>query len=889
MAITDITIADRLRWLRNPPMTILRKPDVKLPSGATGKILKASNVAKATLGPAGAVLGFITAFYSSIGFALFILEESIQQAGFGIFAIQQSRHFERMPHAILRYRQLINSLGKLIEKVDVFFGLQIDLTELSDDDRDLVGPFLDSTGTMGRDTILEPYIHFYNAARFNADEYEALAASKIKGVNKQLNAAIEQIAKESELDKFKLKQAHDERVDNLAIQKAQRADELKQRKAEENAEFVQDAKVGSTRETTDKLQFVRRLLDDELEKVQRKLTDNVQEVIRGLDSELERIKSSARQNLEALNSQESAELKPLFEKHAEDWKSLGFPDWLDPAAVEAWKIKEKEMIDRHAAETSEITNNFTLLKRTETQAREDEKDSFRIAAEEEKQRLKEEAEDDRDAQRKDAEEEMQRIREEAKAAGQATGMTAREKATAKLAITKKYDALDIKLKLEFDERGRGEAEVNFNAMQLMEKIRENREQEARILFYPLPEETGIIEGIAPEEITAKVISVVDGDTFDIAGTRVRMLGIDTAEHNTAQGTLDTAFTKSLIDGKEVKILSDQSNQFDGFGRLLGVIHVGTLNVNLEILRKCHAMPLFLGPNKQVNPDQYLAAFRECAVPPPIPPTSDSGEEGQLPTPAPEPIPQTISIIIIAELENGTRINGLKVFWDSKARETEGSGIMEASWNKGQATTLSIKAPSGYLILPTLLDSASISIDALTDYTTTFLLRAITAPAPAPAPAPEPLPGDNNGISGAAASVDFGFLDPPRALGDGGNATTNIIINKRTFTLAEVADTSHEILSVRLNLTGPFTNSVALDADYKLLRPDGTVLTVPESAAEIIQTPSSQGFKWWNWAKFGAVFNGIGGDLTGKGRYKLTILIDGGNPPSGQYELSFDVI
>lgn len=153
--------------------------------------------------------------------------------------------------------------------------------------------------------------------------------------------------------------------------------------------------------------------------------------------------------------------------------------------------------------------------------------------------------------------------------------------------------------------------------------------------------------------------------------------------------------------------------------------------------------------------------------------------------------------------------------------------------------------------------------------------------------PEPLPPDNDGITGVTHTVEFGLLDPPQPLGNPGETSSLNIVNKRTFTLAEVSRTDAEILAVRVNYTGPYRNTIPLDHDWKLLRPDGSTIVTPENPNEIVPVLPSD--SWYNWSKHAAVWNGVGGDLIDKGRYKITILVDGGNPPSGFYELYFEVI
>jgi len=86
--------------------------------------------------------------------------------------------------------------------------------------------------------------------------------------------------------------------------------------------------------------------------------------------------------------------------------------------------------------------------------------------------------------------------------------------------------------------------------------------------------------------------VIDGDTLDIAGERVRLEGIDAPE--TAQtchrhfvgtwacGRAASKAIKRLIAGREV---SCQSRGTDKYGRILGVCHVAGRDINAEMVRE----------------------------------------------------------------------------------------------------------------------------------------------------------------------------------------------------------------------------------------------------------------------------------------------------------------
>lgn len=107
-----------------------------------------------------------------------------------------------------------------------------------------------------------------------------------------------------------------------------------------------------------------------------------------------------------------------------------------------------------------------------------------------------------------------------------------------------------------------------------------------------------------------VIRVVDGDTFiaDISGerTRVRMIGIDTAEsvqdnpdRITKEGLIASNYTKSLLTGSEV-FLEFDAEQFDKFGRTLAYVYIkgddGYVFINELLLREGLADLMTIAPN-----------------------------------------------------------------------------------------------------------------------------------------------------------------------------------------------------------------------------------------------------------------------------------------------------
>jgi micrococcal nuclease len=106
--------------------------------------------------------------------------------------------------------------------------------------------------------------------------------------------------------------------------------------------------------------------------------------------------------------------------------------------------------------------------------------------------------------------------------------------------------------------------------------------------------------------TGVVVHVTDGDTIVVAlggrEERVRLLGIDTPEVHTADGTPEcygpeaSAFTASLLPlGTVVRLERDVVGR-DDYGRLLAYVYAGDQLVNEVLVAHGVATPLSIEPN-----------------------------------------------------------------------------------------------------------------------------------------------------------------------------------------------------------------------------------------------------------------------------------------------------
>ena len=119
---------------------------------------------------------------------------------------------------------------------------------------------------------------------------------------------------------------------------------------------------------------------------------------------------------------------------------------------------------------------------------------------------------------------------------------------------------------------------------------------------------------------ATMISVVDGDTIDVAigghRERVRLIGIDTPETkkpNTpiqCYGPEATKFTKSLLPKDTPLHLERDVVARDDFGRMLAYVYIAGDDkfVNMAIIRQGYARPLTIEPN-DAHADEFVDAAR----------------------------------------------------------------------------------------------------------------------------------------------------------------------------------------------------------------------------------------------------------------------------------------
>jgi endonuclease YncB( thermonuclease family) len=100
------------------------------------------------------------------------------------------------------------------------------------------------------------------------------------------------------------------------------------------------------------------------------------------------------------------------------------------------------------------------------------------------------------------------------------------------------------------------------------------------------------------------VRVIDGDTVDIDGTRIRILSIDTPEtfrsrcENEYQlGLKAKERLGELLSSGEVSYTPDG---VDRFGRTLATVYADDLDVGLKLLEEGHALPYVPGPEAKAK-------------------------------------------------------------------------------------------------------------------------------------------------------------------------------------------------------------------------------------------------------------------------------------------------
>ena len=93
--------------------------------------------------------------------------------------------------------------------------------------------------------------------------------------------------------------------------------------------------------------------------------------------------------------------------------------------------------------------------------------------------------------------------------------------------------------------------------------------------------------------------VIDGDTIDLRGERVRLVQINTPEQGNCYANKAKQYTKEFLKTQEkIKLIRDPNlDDKDKYGRSLRYVMKEGRNLNLELIRKGYAEPMFFNGMK----------------------------------------------------------------------------------------------------------------------------------------------------------------------------------------------------------------------------------------------------------------------------------------------------
>jgi micrococcal nuclease len=115
-----------------------------------------------------------------------------------------------------------------------------------------------------------------------------------------------------------------------------------------------------------------------------------------------------------------------------------------------------------------------------------------------------------------------------------------------------------------------------------------------------------------------VASVYDGDTLTLTnGQRIRLLQIDTPELGSGECYSRAARTVLLnlapVGSRLVLETDAKLDRVDRYGRLLRYLHRGSINVNLQLVKRGAAAPYFYGGERGKYANRFMTAAQAAKV------------------------------------------------------------------------------------------------------------------------------------------------------------------------------------------------------------------------------------------------------------------------------------
>jgi len=110
-----------------------------------------------------------------------------------------------------------------------------------------------------------------------------------------------------------------------------------------------------------------------------------------------------------------------------------------------------------------------------------------------------------------------------------------------------------------------------------------------------------------------VVEVSDGDTLKLSDGKIfRLYGVNAPEVKEPYFEEAKAFTQNLVLGKEINFEQEENYKVDKFGRELGYVLVGRVNLNIELVRNGLARVVLYEKRAKIKyQDELLSAEKEA--------------------------------------------------------------------------------------------------------------------------------------------------------------------------------------------------------------------------------------------------------------------------------------
>ena len=108
---------------------------------------------------------------------------------------------------------------------------------------------------------------------------------------------------------------------------------------------------------------------------------------------------------------------------------------------------------------------------------------------------------------------------------------------------------------------------------------------------------------------ARVDRIIDGDTIEINGSSVRLLGMNTPERNQRYYSEAKEFLEELVLNKTVRLESGKE-EYDRYGRLLAYIFLNGENINLKLVEEGFGN-FYFPSGKDIHYNKFREAWDIC--------------------------------------------------------------------------------------------------------------------------------------------------------------------------------------------------------------------------------------------------------------------------------------